>query len=171
MIWLSHIIKINLFQRLIIAYQVLKDVIWGITLGIGMKKRLSLPCPCAGCLFGGFSKNFDNYNIETQKSLLSQGSCEKYTNTKVSFTWTDWVYPKGRQGVHDKLQMKRAIINHFSRFIHLEYYRDLISINNIKFFQDIDHGHEIYHVPFKWQKNIQKHVELKMKELPTTKEN
>ena len=55
--------------------------------------------------------------------------------------------------------------------MHLEYYRDLISVNNIKFFQDIDHGHEIYQVPFKWQKYIQKHVELIMKELPTTKEN
>ena len=67
--------------------------------------------------------------------------------------------------------MKRAIINHFSRFMHLEHYRDLISVKNIKFFQDIDHGHEIYQVPSKWQKYIQKHVELIMKELPTTKEN
>ena len=135
------------------------------------KTRLSLPCPCAGYLFGGFSKFFDNYNIKTQKSLLSQGSCEKYTNTKVSFTWTDWVYPTGRQGVHDKLQMKRAIINHFSRFMHLENYRDLISVKNIKFFQDDGHGHEIYQVPSKWQKYIKEQVELKMEELPTTKEN
>ena len=39
MIWLSHIIKLNLFQRLTIAYQILKDVIWGITLGKGMRTK------------------------------------------------------------------------------------------------------------------------------------
>ena len=73
--------------------------------------------------------------------------------------------------MHDKLQMKRAIISHFSQFMHLEYYRDLISVNNLKFFQDIYHGHEIHRVPFKWQKYMQKNIDEKMKELPTTKEN
>ena len=71
--------------------------------------------------------------------------------------------------MNDKLQMKRAIISYFSRFIHLEYYRDFISINNLRFSKDINHGREIHHVPLKRQPYIQKNVDEKMKELPTIK--
>ena len=45
-------------------------------------KRLSLPCPCAGCLFWGFSKIYDNYSIDTQNLLLSRGSSIKNTLTQ-----------------------------------------------------------------------------------------
>ena len=134
-------------------------------------KRLSLPCSCGGCVYGGFSKIFDNYDNDTKKSLLSQGSNEKHNNKQVSFAWEDWKYPKGRKGINDKLTMKRAIVKHFSRFMHLEHYRDLIKTDNLKYFQDEAHGHQFYNIPSKWQKSLQKLIKEKMELLPTTKED
>ena len=33
-------------------------------------KRLSLPCLCGGCLYGEFSKIFDNYDNDTKKIII-----------------------------------------------------------------------------------------------------
>ena len=35
--------------------------------------KLSLPCPCGKCSFGGVSKLFDRYDDETKLSLLTRG--------------------------------------------------------------------------------------------------
>ena len=134
-------------------------------------KRLSLPCSRGGFLYGGFSKIFDNYDNDTKKLLLSQRSNEKHNNKQVPFAWEDWKYPKGRKGINDKLTMKRAIVNHFPRFMHLEHYRDLIKSDNLKYFQDEAHGHQFYSIPSKWKKSLQKLIKEKMELLPTTKED
>ena len=58
--------------------------------------------------------------------------------------------------------MKRGIITHFSRFRHLEHYRDLIKTENLKYFKEEDHGHKSYNLPSTWQAYLKEKIEEKM---------
>ena len=116
---------------------------------------MSAPCSCVGCLYGGSSKIYDNYDNVTKKSLWSQGTNKKHNNK------VDKVL---------MLTMKRVIINHIFRFMYLEHYRDLIKTDSLKYFQEEDHGHQFYSIPSKWQTSLQKLIMKKIWLLQTIKE-
>ena len=85
--------------------------------------KLSIPCPCCKCTYGGFSEFFDRYDDNHNLFILTKGEIRSKPAEKASFTWDDWIYLKGRKYTILKQSMKRCIEINFARFIHLETYK------------------------------------------------
>ena len=53
-------------------------------------EKPSLPCPAEGCIYGTFSRIFDNYDQDIRCRMLSRSKPINENNKKISWQWDDW---------------------------------------------------------------------------------
>ena len=53
-------------------------------------EKPSLPCPAEGCIYGTFSRIFDNYDPDIRCRMLSRSKPISEDNKKLSRQWDDW---------------------------------------------------------------------------------
>ena len=78
-------------------------------------EKPSLPCPAKGCIYGTFSRIFDNYDPDTRCRMLSRSKSINENNKEISWQWDDWDIERKTL----KISMKRSIALHFAKCMYM----------------------------------------------------
>ena len=72
-------------------------------------EKASLPCPAEGCIWGTFSRIFDNYDPDIRCRMSSRSKPINENNKEISWQWDDWDIERKTL----KISMKRSIALYF----------------------------------------------------------